>query len=87
MTLTYEYQRSHVWLDVLSLGVIIPVFAPLIQQQFTGGDLVSAPPSIGIFSTNRPLSHIIGAPMLGALSHRFGPRPVLLISLFGLGFD
>ena len=30
-----------VWLDVLSLGVIIPVYAPLVQQ-FQGGDTSSA---------------------------------------------
>lgn len=76
-----------VWLDVLSLGVIIPVFAPLIQQQFTGGDPVSAARWIGIFSTIWALSQFFGAPLLGALSDRFGRRPVLLISLFGLAFD
>jgi len=75
-----------VWLDVLSLGVIIPVFAPLIQQ-FEGGDAASAARWIGIFSTVWALSQFVGAPILGALSDRFGRRPVLLISLFGLAFD
>ena len=75
-----------VWLDVLSLGVVIPVFAPLIQQ-FQHGDAASAARWIGIFSTVWALSQFFGAPILGALSDRFGRRPVLLISLFGLAFD
>lgn len=75
-----------VWLDVLSLGVIIPVFAPLIQQ-FEGGDAAAAAVWIGIFSTTWALAQFVGAPILGALSDRFGRRPVLLISLFGLAFD
>jgi len=76
-----------VWLDVLSLGVIIPVFAPLIQHQFTGGDAAVAAGWIGIFSTVWALAQFVGSPILGALSDRFGRRPVLLISLFGLAFD
>jgi DHA1 family tetracycline resistance protein-like MFS transporter len=76
-----------VWLDVLSLGVIIPVFAPLIQTQFTHGEAAVAAGYIGIFSAVWALSQFFGAPILGALSDRFGRRPVLLISLFGLAFD
>lgn len=75
-----------VWLDVLSLGVIIPVFAPLIQR-FEGGDAAAAGRWIGLFATVWALAQFFGAPILGALSDRFGRRPVLLISLFGLAFD
>lgn len=75
-----------VWLDVLSLGVIIPVFAPLIQR-FKGGDAAAAGVYIGLFATVWALAQFFGAPVLGALSDRFGRRPVLLISLFGLAFD
>src|SRR5262245_57127115 len=76
-----------VWLDVLSLGVIIPAWAPLMQEQFTHGDAVSAARWLGISSTVWALAQFVGAPILGGLSDRFGRRPVLLISLFGLAFD
>ena len=69
-----------VWLDVLSLGVVIPVYAPLIQQ-FQHGDDASAARWMGIFSTVWALSQFFGAPLLGALSDRFGRRPVLLCGL------
>ncbi|MCR5880744.1 MFS transporter [Phenylobacterium sp. J367] len=75
-----------VWLDVLSLGVVIPVFAPLIQE-FEGGDAAAAGRFIGLFATVWALSQFFAAPVLGALSDRFGRRPVLLISLFGLALD
>lgn len=75
-----------VWLDVLSLGVVIPVYAPLIQQ-FEHGDAAAAARWMGIFSTVWALAQFFGAPVLGALSDRFGRRPVLLISLFGLAVD
>lgn len=75
-----------VWLDVLSLGVIIPVYAPLVQQ-FQGGDASSAARWNGVLSTIWAASQFVAAPVLGALSDRFGRRPVLLISLFGLALD
>jgi DHA1 family tetracycline resistance protein-like MFS transporter len=75
-----------VWLDVLSLGVIIPVFAPLIQM-FEGGNAAAAGRFIGLFATVWALAQFFGAPILGSLSDRFGRRSVLLISLFGLAFD
>jgi MFS transporter, DHA1 family, tetracycline resistance protein len=75
-----------VWLDVLSLGVVMPVFAPLIQQ-FQGGDAAAAGRWNGILSTVWAAAQFVGAPILGALSDRFGRRQVLLISLFGLAVD
>src|SRR5205809_6227835 len=75
-----------VWLDVLSLGVIIPAFPPLVQR-FEGGDAASAGLVIGVFGSIWSLAQFFGGPIQGALSDRFGRRPVLLISLFGLALD
>lgn len=75
-----------VWLDVLSLGVIIPAYPKLVQQ-FAGGDASRAGLYVGLFGSIWCVAQFIGGPVQGALSDRFGRRPVLLISLFGLALD
>jgi DHA1 family tetracycline resistance protein-like MFS transporter len=73
-------------LDVLALGVIIPVLPQLVKS-FSGGDTARAAETIGIFATVWALMQFVFSPILGVLSDRFGRRPVILISNFGLGFD
>jgi DHA1 family tetracycline resistance protein-like MFS transporter len=73
-------------LDVLSLGLIIPVGAKLIKS-LAGGDEVVAAWYVGLFGTTWAFMQFFSAPIMGALSDRFGRRPVLLISAFGLGLD
>jgi len=73
-------------LDMLALGMIIPVLPKLIED-FQGGDTASAARMIGVFGTLWASAQFIAGPILGALSDRFGRRPVVLISNFGLGLD
>ncbi len=73
-------------LDVLSLGLVIPVLAKLIKS-LVDGDEVLASWYIGLFGTIWALMQFICSPIMGALSDRFGRRPVLLVSAFGLGLD
>jgi MFS transporter, DHA1 family, tetracycline resistance protein len=75
-----------IWLDILSLGVVIPVYAPLIQK-FEGGDAGQAARWMGVFSMVWALAQFVAAPVLGVLSDKIGRRPVVLISLFGLAVD
>jgi MFS transporter, DHA1 family, tetracycline resistance protein len=75
-----------VCLDVLSLGVMIPALAPLIQTM-EGGDAAAAGAYMGVFAMTWAFAQFVASPVLGALSDRFGRRPVILISLFGLAFD
>ena len=73
-------------LDVLAFGIIVPVLPRLIEQ-FQHGDTALAAKTYGLFATAWALMQFVCAPMLGALSDHVGRRPVLLISLVGLGLD
>lgn len=75
-----------VMLDMLALGMIIPVLPKLVED-FAGGDTAHAARIFGLFGTVWALMQFIAAPILGALSDRFGRRPVVLLSNFGLGLD
>jgi DHA1 family tetracycline resistance protein-like MFS transporter len=73
-------------MDVLAIGIIIPVLPHLVEQ-FVGGDTAVAAHWVGIFGTVWALMQFIFSPIMGALSDRFGRRSVLLISSFGLAAD
>jgi DHA1 family tetracycline resistance protein-like MFS transporter len=75
-----------VLLDILALGIIIPVLPKLVEN-FLGGNTAAAAEMFGLFGTVWALMQFVFSPVLGALSDRFGRRPVILISCFGLGLD
>jgi len=75
-----------VLLDMISFGIIIPVFPQLILK-LQGGDMAGAAAIFGIFGTAFALMQFIFSPVQGALSDRFGRRPVILLSNLGLGLD
>ncbi|MBB4063500.1 TCR/Tet family MFS transporter [Gellertiella hungarica] len=75
-----------VLLDMLSIGIIIPVLPKLILH-FTGGEFNRAAEMLGIFMSVWALMQFIASPVIGALSDRFGRRPVILASNLGLGLD
>lgn len=71
---------------MMALGIIIPVLPKLILN-FQGGNATSAAHTLGVFGTVWAAMQFICAPILGSLSDRFGRRPVLLLSMTGLGID
>jgi len=73
-------------LDMLALGIIVPVLPGLIVG-FMGGDTAGGAEILGLFGTIWALMQFLFSPVLGALSDRFGRRPVILISCLGLGLD
>lgn len=75
-----------VLIDVLSFGLIIPVLPHLVQN-FVGGSIARAAVWVGIFGTAFAAIQFVSAPIQGALSDRFGRRPVILLSCLGLGLD
>ncbi|WP_250931638.1 TCR/Tet family MFS transporter [Aporhodopirellula aestuarii] len=74
------------FIDILAIGIIIPVLPELVIE-FVGGDESKAGWYVGIIAATFSLMQFFFAPVLGALSDRFGRRPVILGSLFGLGVD
>jgi MFS transporter, DHA1 family, tetracycline resistance protein len=75
-----------VLIDVMAFGLIIPVLPHLIEN-FLGGDVSRAAVWYGFFSTAYMTMQFFFTPVQGALSDRFGRRPVILLSNLGLGLD
>ena len=75
-----------VTLDMLALGMIAPVLPRLIEG-FLHGDTSSAAKMLGLFGTVFAVMQFFCSPIIGSLSDRFGRRPVVLLSNFGLGLD
>jgi len=73
-------------LDTLALGVIIPILPKLVVS-FVDNDTASAAKIFGVFGTAWALMQFFFSPILGGLSDRFGRRPVVLLSNFGLALD
>lgn len=75
-----------VLVDVIGIGIIIPIIPTLIQN-LIGGDISNASRYGGWLVFSFAIMQFIFSPILGGLSDRFGRRPILLISLLGLGLD
>ena len=73
-------------MDVLALGVMIPVLPNLVKSM-AGGDTARAADYTMVFAVTWGAMQFVVSPLQGMLSDRFGRRPVLLISVFGLGID
>jgi DHA1 family tetracycline resistance protein-like MFS transporter len=73
-------------IDVIGLGIIIPVMPTLIEQ-LTGEGISQAAKYGGYLSFAYAAAQFFFAPVMGGLSDRYGRRPVLLASLLGLGCD
>ncbi len=73
-------------LDMIALGVIAPVFVPLVEG-FLHGDVRRAAGVVGAFFTVFALMQFGWAPFLGVLSDRFGRRPIIVLSNLGMAAD
>jgi DHA1 family tetracycline resistance protein-like MFS transporter len=66
-----------VFIDLLGFGLILPLL-PYYAESFGASDTV-----IGLLVASYAAAQLVGAPLLGRLSDRFGRKPILVISLIG----
>lgn len=75
-----------VMLDMLGIGMIIPVLPKLVTTLY-GGDISTGASLFGWFVASYALMQFIFSPVLGNLSDAYGRRPIILSSLLGAGLD
>ena len=75
-----------VLIDVIGLGVIIPVLPKLISS-LSHQDISHAASYAALLLPTYALMQFVCSPIIGGLSDRYGRRPILLISLLGFGLD
>ncbi|MEO6724322.1 MAG: TCR/Tet family MFS transporter [Blastocatellia bacterium] len=75
-----------VLLDMLGIGMIIPVLPKLVTTLY-GGDISTGASIFGWFVASYALMQFVFSPVLGNLSDAYGRRPIILSSLLGAGLD
>jgi MFS transporter, DHA1 family, tetracycline resistance protein len=75
-----------IFIDILGLGIIIPVVSKLLQQ-LDNVDNSTASGVNGWLTFTYAFMQLLFSPILGNLSDRFGRRPILLLSLLGFSID
>lgn len=73
-------------IDVIGIGIIIPV-VPTLVSELAGVGINEASRYGGWLLFSYAVMQFIFSPIIGSLSDKYGRRPVLLLSLFGLGLD
>jgi len=73
-----------VYIDMLGVGLAFPILPKLVEH-FEHGNISHASYLVGFLASGFSLMQFLFAPLMGAVSDRFGRRPVILLSLSGAG--
>lgn len=73
-------------INMTGVGLFWPILPSLVGE-LSGGTISETAIAYGSISVVFALAQFVFAPMMGALSDRFGRRPVLLLALTGMGLD
>ncbi|MDJ0638688.1 MAG: TCR/Tet family MFS transporter [Paracoccaceae bacterium] len=86
MRMTLGFILTTVVIDSMGIGLILPVMPALLREI---GDIPLTEAALwgGILTTAFSLMQFLFGPVVGAISDRFGRRPVLLVSLFVMALD
>lgn len=83
---TLAFVLLTVLIDMIGIGLLMPVLPELIEQ-VAGANLSGAARLGGVLLVLYGAMQFVFGPVIGNLSDAFGRRPVLLISVGGLGID
>jgi MFS transporter, DHA1 family, tetracycline resistance protein len=66
-----------VLVNMMALGIVVPL------MPYLAGKVGASEFEIGLLIASYPLAQLVGAPVLGRLSDRYGRKPVLIVSILG----
>jgi DHA1 family tetracycline resistance protein-like MFS transporter len=73
-------------IDVLGIGIIIPILPDLIEE-FVGGGTANAAIYGSLLMASYSIMQFLFSPVIGGLSDKYGRRPIILCSLLGFSID